>query len=315
MFPGEHRAAQPTSAPAGRNAQKPIHTMMPTAILNEPIRTSLDSFDLPEPGTRWSTWNSVEKLERGPEPRPSWIVTSYGALDTELGILKTGKEADVHLIERAIPDGESPEDTARWSVLAAKRYRGHEHRQFTRDDSYSEGRKVKNSRDQRAADDRKSEWGRLVRAGLWARAEFNALCSLYKAGAPVPYPVQIDDTEILMEFIGTQSENGAWVAAPRLAQVRPDHDVLVGYYEQLRDAMGVFARLGWAHGDLSPYNVLAHGEEIVIIDVPQIVDLASSPFAVEYLHRDCVNMCAWFTKRGLDVDPDELFSEIYAQAW
>jgi RIO kinase 1 len=26
-------------------------------------------------------------------------------------------------------------------------------------------------------------------------------------------------------------------------------------------------------------------------------------------------MCAWFTKRGLDVDPDELFSEIYAQAW
>ena len=30
-------------------------------------------------------------------------MTSQGAVDTELGILKTGKEADVHLVERADP--------------------------------------------------------------------------------------------------------------------------------------------------------------------------------------------------------------------
>ena len=40
---------------------------------------------------------------RGPEPRPDWVVTSSGAIDTELGILKTGKEADVFLVERADP--------------------------------------------------------------------------------------------------------------------------------------------------------------------------------------------------------------------
>ena len=54
-------------------------------------------------GQRWSTWLSVEPLSRGPEPRPDWIVTSQGAIDTDLGILKTGKEADVFLVERADP--------------------------------------------------------------------------------------------------------------------------------------------------------------------------------------------------------------------
>ena len=56
-------------------------------------------------GQRWTTWFDVEPLSRGPEPRPDWVVTSRGAVDTELGILKTGKEADVFLLERALEDG------------------------------------------------------------------------------------------------------------------------------------------------------------------------------------------------------------------
>ncbi|QAY62441.1 serine/threonine protein kinase [Xylanimonas allomyrinae] len=269
-----------------------------------------DTPDLPAPGTRWSTWATVAKGQRGPQPYPSWVVTDAAALDTELGILKTGKEADVHLVERAVPD-----DPARWSLLAAKRYRSQERRDFDRDDSYTEGRKLRRTRDQRAAEDRKSAYGRSVRAGHWAHAEFAALCALWEAGAPVPYPVQLDGTEILLQFVGSPGDDGAWVAAPRLAQVRPPRDVVAGYLEQIRDAMGVFARLGWAHGDLSPYNVLADGERLVVIDVPQVVDLAASPFAVEYLHRDCVNMCAWFAARGVEADPEELFADVYAQAW
>lgn len=73
--------------------------------------------DLPD-GRRWSTWLSVEPLCRGPEPRPDWVVTSQGAIDTELGVLKTGKEADVHLVERA-----DQRDPAGGVVMAAKRYR------------------------------------------------------------------------------------------------------------------------------------------------------------------------------------------------
>ena len=72
---------------------------------------------------RWTTWYDVEPLSRGPEPRPGWVVTSRGAIDTELGILKTGKEADVFLVERA-----DPLEPEQGVVMAAKRYRSTEHR-------------------------------------------------------------------------------------------------------------------------------------------------------------------------------------------
>ncbi|WP_244667040.1 serine protein kinase RIO [Myceligenerans indicum] len=264
----------------------------------------------PGPGQRWSTWRSVAKGQRGPEPRPGWLVTSDAALDTELGILKTGKEADAFLIERAVPG--SP----RACLLVAKRYRAREHTTFRRDGDYTAGRRSRRTRDQRAVEDRRSRWGRAVAATQWADAEFVAMTAAWEAGAPVPYPAQIDGTEVLMEFVGdTDPDSGEVVAAPRLARERPDADLLESYWEQLVAGMSVLARLGYAHGDLSPYNVLAHGERLVIIDLPQVVDLASNPFASEILLRDCRTMCAWFSSRGLEADPEELFADLLAQAW
>lgn len=269
----------------------------------------------PGPGQRWSTWRSVAKGQRGPEPRPDWLVTSDAALDTELGVLKTGKEADAYLIERGVPShDDAPPSPA--CLLVAKRYRGREHTTFHRDGDYTEGRRTRRTRDQRAVDDRKSRWGRAVAATQWADAEFVAMTAAWEAGAPVPYPAQIDGTEILMEFVGdTDPESGEVVAAPRLTRARPGAELLESYWEQLVGGMSVLARLGYAHGDLSPYNVLAHGERLVIIDLPQVVDLASNPFASEILLRDCRHMCAWFATRGLDRDPEALFADLLAQAW
>ncbi|GAB4085320.1 phosphotransferase [Myceligenerans cantabricum] len=289
-------------------------------------RSGVDAPVVVEPGPdqRWSTWRSVAKGRRGPEPRPGWLVTSDAALDTELGVLKTGKEADAFLIERAVPAGVAlpddplPDDAgpARSCLLVAKRYRGHEHTTFHRDGDYTEGRRSRRTRDQRAVEDRKSRWGRAVAATQWADAEFGAMTRAWEAGAPVPYPAQVDGTEILMEFVGdADPDTGELVAAPRLTRERPAAALLESYWEQLADGMSVLARLGYAHGDLSPYNVLAHGERLVIIDLPQVVDLASNPFASEMLLRDCRNMCAWFASRGLDRDPDVLFADLLAQAW
>lgn len=253
---------------------------------------------------RWSTWNSVEKGAHGPQPRPDWVVTEHGAIDTELGVLKTGKEADVFLIERAVPD--RPD---RSSVLAAKRYRSSEHRQFHRDAGYTEGRRVRRSRDARAMA-KGTAYGRAAAAGVWAQHEFAALSTLWSAGVPVPYPVQIDGTEILMEYIDVDGG-----AAPRLAQTRPSRETLLSYFDQLKEAMSVLARRGMAHGDLSPYNILAQGERLVIIDLPQVIDIVGNPAGVDFLLRDCRNVCSWFTSRGLEVDPEELLSELLAQAW
>ena len=262
-----------------------------------------------EDGQRWSTWLSVEPLSRGPEPLPDWVVTSQGAIDTELGVLKTGKEADVHLVERA-----DPLDPAAGVVMAAKRYRSSEHRTFHRAASYTEGRSMKRSRDERALK-RKSTFGRQVAAGEWAVSEWAALVRLWNLGLPVPYPVQIDGTEILMEWITVVDEDGTVQTAPRLAQTRPSPELLAAYFEQLTDALATLVQNGLVHGDLSAYNILAAGERLVIIDLPQIVDLVGNLNGMSFLERDCANICGWFRSRGLDVDEHALFAELMAHAF
>ena len=252
--------------------------------------------------SRWSTYWDVERLCRGPEPVPGWVVTDRAAVDTELGILKTGKEADVFLLERSVPDGAS-------TVMAAKRYRSEEHRTFHRSSSYTEGRRTRNTRDARAMAKRTAH-GRAVAAGQWAWAEWEAMKTFWAAGVPVPYPVQIDGTEILMELVTVGEE-----VAPRLAQTRPEPDLLVSYFDQLRDAMAVLAEHGIAHGDLSPYNILAAGDRLVIIDLPQAVDIVGNPTGMDFLMRDCHNICTWFRARGLDVDEHALFGELLAAAF
>ena len=256
----------------------------------------------PGDGQRFTTYWDVEPLCRGPEPLPPWVVTDRAALDTELGILKTGKEADVFLLERAVEGHPGV-------VMAAKRYRGEEHRTFHRSNAYVEGRRIRNSRDMRAMA-RKTAHGRAVAAGQWANAEWESLQRLWTLGVPVPYPVQIDGTEILMELVEVDGE-----AAPRLARMRPGPALLASYFEQLREAMLTMASAGIVHGDLSPYNTLAAGDRLVIIDLPQVVDLVANPAGADFLMRDCHNMCTWFRARGLDVDEHQLFADLLSSAW
>lgn len=233
---------------------------------------------------------------------PSWVVTDPRAIDVDHGVLKTGKEADVSLLVRAVPDEIVDPDGARSCVLAVKRYRRAEHRMFHRDAGYLEGRRVRKSREMRAIETR-TEFGREVIAAQWAVAEFAVLGRLWSIGAAVPYPVQLLGTEVMMEFIG--SDDG--VAAPRLAQTRPDPALASHLYHQLCDAVVAMAEAGWAHGDLSPYNVLVDGERLVMIDVPQAVDLVGNPQGFDYLRRDCANVAPWFARHGVNAaDADEL---------
>src|ERR1700751_759642 len=141
-----------------------------------------ETFGLPE-GDRWSTWDQSAPAERGPQPHPDWLCTQHAAVDTELGILKTGKEADVHLLRRSVPG------TDRSCLLAAKRYRAVEHRMFQRDSEYLEGRRVRESRVNRAIAAR-SAAGQAMISIQWASAEFAALSQLCAAGLARPYPVQ-----------------------------------------------------------------------------------------------------------------------------
>jgi RIO kinase 1 len=266
--------------------------------------------DGPADGDRWSTWDLSAAGERGPDPYPEWLVTELAAVDTELGILKTGKEADVHLVRRAVPD------TDRGCLLAAKRYRDSEHRLFHRDAGYLEGRRTRRSRENRAMANR-TAFGRQMIAGQWAYAEFSALCRLWQIGTDVgaltvPYPVQLLGTEVLLEFIG-DAETGQ--AAPRLAQLRPGRRELADLWRQMVDTLVVLSRAGLAHGDLSPYNLLVHDGRLVLIDLPQVVDVVANPQGRDFLARDVRVVGDWFAARGQsDVDAAELTRDLLFEA-
>ncbi|WP_370943355.1 serine protein kinase RIO [Amycolatopsis sp. cg5] len=282
--PAPNRGGRMTEAERGRLAQ---------------LREDAYVQDVPGGADRWSTWGDAE---HGPSPRPGWVLTALAAVDTELGVLKTGKEADVHLIRRGLPDGSNE------TLLAAKRYRSDEHRMFHRDAGYLEGRRMRRSREMRAIETRTS-FGRNLIAEQWAVAEFAALSRLWSMGAPVPYPVQRHGTELLLEFIG--DDDGT--AAPRLAQVRADDDALKELWYQTVAALELLASQGLAHGDLSAYNLLVHKGRVMIIDLPQVVDLVANPRGLEFLERDIRNITSWFTARGLpesETDPMALVTDL-----
>jgi RIO kinase 1 len=273
---------------------------------------SLASFDATDglpAGDRWSTWDQSTLSERGPQPHPDWLVTDLAATDTELGILKTGKEADVFLLRRGVPDA------GKSCLLAAKRYRSAEHRMFHRDSAYLEGRRVRESRDNRAMVNRTAV-GRQMIAVQWANAEFSALRTFHLAGVPVPYPVQVLGTEVLLEFIGEPDGT----AAPRLADTGLRGAELASLWRQLVESMSALARLGYAHGDLSAYNLLVHREQLIMIDVPQVVDVIANPRGGEFLDRDAGNVGRWFAARGLAAagagtpGPNDLAAVLRAEA-
>ncbi|EWM16470.1 serine protein kinase RIO [Kutzneria sp. 744] len=258
---------------------------------------------LPDGADRWSTWGDGDL---GPEPRPDWLITEAAAVDHELGPVKTGKEADVFLLRRSLPG------SGRSTLLAAKRYRSNEHRMFHRDAGYLEGRRLRKSREMRAIATR-TTFGRNLIAEQWAVAEFAALSRLWTVGAPVPYPVQRTGTELLLEFLG--DADGA--AAPRLAQLRPVGAELRELWYQLVEALRSMASMGLAHGDLSAYNLLVHDGRLMLIDLPQVVDVVANPRGPEFLARDVRNVTSWFAGKGLPVElanAEGLIGELLAEA-
>ena len=177
---------------------------------------------------------------------------------------------------------------------------------------------MRRSRENRAMAGR-TAFGRQMIAGQWAAAEFAALARLWEIGAghgriAVPYPVQLRGTELMLEFVG-DAESGR--RRPGWPSCGPSPAELRDLWAQLVDALRVLARAGYAHGDLSPYNLLVHEGRLVVIDLPQVVDVVANPQGPEFLARDVRVVGAWFAARGLpaeQVDPGALTGELLHEA-
>ncbi|HUP87602.1 MAG TPA: RIO1 family regulatory kinase/ATPase [Acidimicrobiales bacterium] len=240
-----------------------------------------------------STYTSADP---GPAPIPEWVITDDAARQFERGVIKTGKEADVHLVERVVGD--------RTNLLAAKRYRDLDERTFRDDAKY---RKRTGDRRVDLAIAQGTRAGVSFRAQLWLETEFESLSKLWEIGCAVPYPVQKLGVELMMEYLGDESE-----AAPRLVNAISalDVDARHDLFEQLCEALRLMTSISLVHGDLSPYNLLVWEERLYVIDLPQAVDPILKPEGLSLLQRDVTNLCKWFTSKGVATDAVALSREL-----
>ena len=278
----------------------------PTADLDPDFTFDFTPLDDPPEGQRFSNYWDLEPLMRGPQPVPDWVVTDRAA--------STPSSASSRPARRPTSSWSSepcPRRPGGGVLMAAKRYRGAEHRAFHRNARYTEGRRVRKSPATRGRWRRRRRFGRQVAAGQWAAPSGSALVRCWSAGVPVPYPVQIDGTEILMECIAVDGG-----AAPRLAQARPEAALLRRVFEQLATRWPRLARPASRTGTCRRTTSSPRASGWSIIDLPQVVDIVGNPQGVDFLQRDCRNVCRGSARRGLDVDEHELFGELRGQgAW
>jgi RIO kinase 1 len=241
---------------------------------------------------------------------PPWLITD-DYTDTDLGTLKAGKEAQVSLLLR--------ECGQRSCLLVHKRYiplsvqKGQlqdagfsRARTFTQDAVYWDDKRMSRRahREKRAMANR-TTYGRTLLFGAWSGLEYANLSRLWRAGVPVPFPVEHGDDSVVMEYVGDRDQ-----AAPQLVQAHLDAVALRDAHRQWMAAMRLMVGEGLVHGDLSPFNILWWDGRLIIIDLPQAVDLLGHPKGFEMLHRDVANVGTWFSRKGIAVDADAAFADL-----
>jgi len=248
-----------------------------------------------------------------PRESPAWLVDEPFE-QTTLGTLKSGKEAEVFLVERRYAGGSTVS-------LAHKRYRPRRpSRGELRELGFAQGTTYHNksvyhsgwhlaSRDRRAVQ-RHTDHGRDVVEGMWPGQEMAVLERAWAAGASVPYPVERTDDGVVMEFIGAGQQ-----AAPRLAQARLSAVEVASAWQQLRISLRALTSAGLVHADMSAYNLLWWHGRLVVIDLPQAVEFSTNTDAPSLLHRDLENIATWFARLGLTVDIEAEFADLLGLVW
>ncbi|VED47575.1 serine/threonine protein kinase [Raoultella terrigena] len=200
-----------------------------------------------------------------------------GLIDEVLQRLKSGKEADVYTV------------LCGDKIQCAKVYKEAAQRSFKQAVQYQEGRKVRNSRNNRAMQ-KGSKFGRKQQEETWQMAEVDALFRLANAGVRVPQPYICIDGVLLMELI-TDAEGAV---APRLSDVAlTEEEAVDDFATMIRNIVRMLCA-GLVHGDLSEFNVLLDAQGPVIIDLPQAVDAAANNHAQSMFERDVNNITAYY---------------------
>ena len=207
----------------------------------------------------------------------------------------SGKEATVYVV-RCGDD-----------VRCAKVYKEANKRSFRQSVDYTEGRKVKNSRQGRAMA-KGSKFGRESQEAAWQSAEVDALYRLANAGVRVPEPYNFYEGVLLMELVVDGNGN----AAPRLNDITFSAEEARIHHQTLVKEVVRMLCAGIVHGDLSEFNILMSADGPVIIDLPQAVDAAGNNNARDMLERDVRNLSDYFGRFAPELLTTEYGKEIWA---
>jgi RIO kinase 1 len=142
----------------------------------------------------------------------------------------------------------------------------------------------------------------------WTKKEFRNLSLCKEAGVHVPEPYFFRNNLLAMEFIG-DAENPA-TPAKLLKDVGPP-DPKKNFRQIITDMKRMYSA-GLVHGDLSEFNILVHGNRLVIIDIGQAV-LLDHPMAEEFLRRDVGNVVRFFKKFGIKTEVEEVLQKVKGQ--
>ena len=140
----------------------------------------------------------------------------------------------------------------------------------------------------------------------WVRKEYANLERARAAGVRVPEPIAVERNVLVMELLGIDEGR-----AKRLSEVHVENPETA--FEVVREYMRRLNSAGLVHGDLSEYNIILHGEELVVIDLGQAVTVHHQN-SREFLERDCHNVAAFFRRQGLEVEDDDLLEFVTADA-
>ncbi|MDM0014611.1 PA4780 family RIO1-like protein kinase [Variovorax sp. J22P168] len=217
-----------------------------------------------------------------------------GLIDSVVRQLMSGKEAMVYVVRCG--------DETR----CAKIYKEANQRSFRQAVDYTENRKVKNTRLQRAMA-KGTKFGRQATEAAWQSAEVDALYRLAAAGVRVPVPYNFVEGVLLMELV-TDAHGDA---APRLNDVVFTPEDARLHHATLLDEVVRMLCAGVVHGDLSEFNVLLAADGPVIIDLPQAVDAAGNNHARRMLLRDVANLADFFGR----VAPELLSTRYGEEIW
>ncbi len=228
-------------------------------------------------------------------PRRIEPLVEDGLIDKVMRQLMSGKEATVYVVQCGD------------EIRCAKVYKEANQRGFHQAVHYTEGRKTKNSRQNRAME-KGSRYGRREQESAWQRSEVDALYKLAAAGVRVPQPHGFYEGVLLMELVA--DENGA--AAPRLNDLELTAEQAREFHAMLIRQVVLMLCAGIVHGDLSEFNVLVDSQGPVIIDLPQAVDAAANNNASRMLERDVENLANYFGQFAPELQATQYGKEIWA---